>query len=170
MGSTPYSKRPGCTIEDREVTNPLLFEKWEEAPMLDIREAAAKNREDGVIGTSGADAFFCNTFACIKEKDEVSKLCGFESHDDVLTKLMNRLCEEYKDDHDRIKSIQKGFAKKEKLIEALATKLGYDGIEFSENGVSMTTKDNYSCHYPPTKWKSVCGVMKKTYGDESWDA
>ena len=170
MGSMPYSKRPGCTIEDREVISPLMVEQWEEAPMPNIRTAAAaKNREEGVIGNSGADAFFCNTFACIKEKDEVSKLCGLESHDDVLTKLMNEYCNDYKADHDRIKSIQKGFAKQEKLIEALATKLGYDRIEFSDKGVSMTTKDNYSCHYPPEKWKSVCGVMKKTYGDESCD-
>lgn len=156
-------KRNNITIEDREITEPTLVkgwddERWEGEPILDIREAAKKVREEGVIGESGAEAFFCDTMQCVKKKDEVLTLCGMENHDDVLEEHISELCEDYKDMHDSIRDKQKRIAKQEKLLEALAVKLNYDHIAFSPDGVTMV-KDGVTSHYPP----------KKRRGYEGWD-
>ncbi len=209
-GKIPYKKLTKCTIESREVTDPLLCGTWEEGPMPtireekpdeakpdydwrkvlaekmakfdqereywekqpvpDVREVAAKTREEGVIGNSGAEAFFCDTNECVREKDQVLKLCGLECHDDILDKMLSDLCDEYRKEQDRIKRIQKGLEKQEKVIEALATKMGYEQFSFSDKGVTMTrTQDNYSFHLPPETWTMQCGVMKKKYGTGDWE-
>lgn len=151
-------KRHNLTIHDHEVEEPLLREGWEDEPMLDIREAAAKNKEEGVIGETGAEAFFCDTMQCVKKKDEVLTLCGMENHDDVIEEHIAELCEDYKDMHDSVREKQKRISKQEKLLEALAVKLNYDHIAFAPEGVTLV-KDGVTYHYPP----------KKRRGYENWD-
>jgi hypothetical protein len=143
------------TIYDREVKEPVLCNGYEDEPMLDIREAAAKNKENGVVGESGAEAFFCDTMQCVKEKDDVLKLCGMECHDDVIEEHINELCEDYKAMHDSVRERQRRIAKQEKLLEALAVKLNYDHIAFSPEGVTMV-KNGVTYHYPECQRGPEC--------------
>lgn len=150
MGSIPYKKLSGCDIQDRDIENPLLVERYEDEPVLDIREAVKKNREDGVIGETGAEPFFCDSMQCVKQKDEVLQLCGMECHEDVINSHLNDLCEAYKDMHDSISRKRKEIEKQEKLLEALAVKLDYEHLKFSPDGVMMV-KNGISYHFPPKR-------------------
>lgn len=141
------SWKKSCHIEDRDIKTPLLIDRWEDEPVPDIREAAKKNREEGVIGDTGAEVFFCDTMKCVKQKDEVLTLCGMENHNDILEEHINKLCTEYRDAHGSIRVERERIAKQEKLLEALAVKLGYEHISFSESGVQMV-KHGISSHYP----------------------
>jgi len=165
-------------IEDREIEDPILVgdnvkhdsndpldavcAAMIASDMPDIREAAKKNREEGVIGETGAESFFCDSMQCIKQKDEVLTLCGMENHDDVIAEHLTELCEDYTNMHDSIKLKRKHIAKQEKLLEALAAKLGYDHITFTPEGVLMV-KDGITSHFPPRKRR-----RETSYG--SWDA
>lgn len=170
MGCNPNRFRPwnNGTIEDREVKEPLLCGREEEnQPMLDIREEANKARETGVIGESGAEAFFCNTTVCIKEKNEALKLCGLQCHDDLIMDLFKEKCQEYKDGHDKIQRIRDKQAEQEKLLEALALKIGYDAVSFSEHGVRVSRgllKQNFPSIYDNR------GRRIEDYGTQGWDA
>ena len=168
MGCNPYKPTRDLTIQDREVTDPVLCGDFSldgyvkagliDDTMPDIREAAKKNKEEGIIGETGAEAFFCDTMQCVKKKDEVLTLCGMENHDDVIEEHISELCEEYKEMHEAIRTKQKRIERHEKLLEALAVKLNYDHISFSPDGVMMV-KDGVTYHYPP-KRRPYC---------ESWD-
>jgi hypothetical protein len=168
MGSKPHS-RPwhNGTIEDCEIKEPRLYNREEvDQPMLDIREEANKARESGIIGESGAEAFFCNTTVCIKEKNDALKLSGLQCHDDLIMDLFKEKCEQYKRGHDRIKDIREEQVQQEKLLEALALKIGYDAVSFSEYGVKVSRgllKQNFPSIYDNR------GRRIENYGD-GWDA
>ena len=75
MGCNPYKPTRDLTIQDREVTDPVLCGDFSldgyvkagliDDTMPDIREAAKKNKEEGIIGETGAEAFFCDTMKVI---------------------------------------------------------------------------------------------------------
>lgn len=157
-------------IESRDVKEPMLYSGAEvQMDMPDIRVEVQKTRESGVIGDSGADAVFCDTFQCAKEKSEIFHLCGLENHDDLVTQLLNKLCKEYVESHDRIKTIKTKIDKQQRLLEALAVKLGYDNAKFRDDRVVLTKKGFTT--YFPAKWVNTdAGQPNMESTSESWDS
>jgi hypothetical protein len=159
--STTESRHMGdyynnLTVYDRVIEEPKLCNGFDETqPMLDIREAAKKNKENGIIGDSGAEAFFCDTTECAKKKDEFLTLCGMENHDDLIEEHISGLCSTYRGMWDSVLSQQERIAKQEKLLQALAFKLNYEHISFSSEGVVMV-KNGITYHYPQKK-RHACG-------------
>lgn len=144
------SFQDSCKIESREVTNPLLVERWEEEPMIDLRAEKKKIEEDGVLKESEADVWFCDTLKCVQKKDELLTLCGLESNDDLIENFINGLAKDYKDTHDRIKRAKESVEKQEKFLQAIAIRFGYDDVKFSEKGVKFGKK--YSASEASTQW------------------